>query len=279
MNTNSNTPKERRRRVHHVVSRSNLTVRTLPSIAFLLFLITSNLKSTTAFSFFNSNNSSSSTTATTTTTTTTTTKTRTASTTSTTTPTTTSSDEKAPKKVISLAESIKISSKSLRDPEVELKRKQYWQKALSEIKVLGAPKPLVEHPKKSFFSQWKQGSNTTTTSSSPYQQTSWTTPRKRVTPKPRFEGFASWERRLQDWADDVQEYLDKVKLDVNNSDYSMSGFGRAMAAISNETAVAMNDVALNMSTAFESFGNDTMRAISKNPNARRRPCRYQYLPN
>ena len=42
----------------------------------------------------------------------------------------------------------------------------------------------------------------------------------------RFEGFMSWERMLQEWADDVQEYLDQVERESLGVDYAFGNFGR-----------------------------------------------------
>lgn len=42
----------------------------------------------------------------------------------------------------------------------------------------------------------------------------------------RFEGFASWDRLLQDWADDVKEYTEKIDQENASNDYPMSTMGR-----------------------------------------------------
>jgi len=43
----------------------------------------------------------------------------------------------------------------------------------------------------------------------------------------RFDGFMSWENMLQEWADDVQEYLDQVERESIGQDYALGNFGRA----------------------------------------------------
>jgi hypothetical protein len=42
----------------------------------------------------------------------------------------------------------------------------------------------------------------------------------------RFDGFYTWERLLQQWSEDVQEYLDKLE-EEGQGQYSMSTFGRS----------------------------------------------------
>ena len=45
------------------------------------------------------------------------------------------------------------------------------------------------------------------------------------TATPRFEGFPSWERMLQDWTDDVQEYMNKIDAENAGGGYPMSSWG------------------------------------------------------
>jgi hypothetical protein len=67
-------------------------------------------------------------------------------------------------------------------------------------------------------------SSSTTTSS--LQSTSKS---RRIGP-PRFEGFASWERMVQEWADDVQDYMDKIEAE--SPGYPMSTYGNPLGASS-----------------------------------------------
>jgi hypothetical protein len=60
---------------------------------------------------------------------------------------------------------------------------------------------------------------------------------RRIGP-PRFEGFASWERTLQEWADDVQEYMDKIEAE--NPGYPMSTFGNPQMAASSSRKPAVD---------------------------------------
>ncbi len=137
--------------------------------------------------------------------------------------------EKKPNKVISLAESITRSQKSLQDPERAKASREQWESALKEIRelALDVPKPSKRPNKgetKYPFTEWKLLLDQP---SKVELNTDTSEVEDAVEPKPqtsRFEGFASWERMLQDWADDVQDYLDKIEAE--NSDYPMANYGQ-----------------------------------------------------
>lgn len=91
----------------------------------------------------------------------------------------------------------------------------------------------------SFFSQWKLLLDNTydpisTFSKSQSSLASSSTPSlpsQKAAVKPRrstrrFEGFVSWERLLQDWADDIQEYIETAQSEAGNEEYPFSTFGR-----------------------------------------------------
>lgn len=145
--------------------------------------------------------------------------------------------EKKPTKVISLAESINRSQKSLKDPERARASREQWKSALKEIRELAldipTSKKLTVNPNstKIPFTEWKllldqprkvefnddaeeliEDRSRADSEMGPRPQTS------------RFEGFASWERMLQDWADDVQEYLEKVEAESATADYPMATY-------------------------------------------------------
>ena len=42
----------------------------------------------------------------------------------------------------------------------------------------------------------------------------------------RYNGVLSWERLLQEWSEDIQEYLDKIEASGKGQGYPMSTFGR-----------------------------------------------------
>jgi len=137
--------------------------------------------------------------------------------------------EKRPNKVISLAESITRSKKSLQDPERAKASREQWESALKEIRELALELPKtskrpnnedIKYP----FTEWKLLLDQP---SKVELNTDTSEVEDAVEPKPktsRFEGFASWERMLQDWADDVQDYLDKIEAE--NAEYPMATYGQ-----------------------------------------------------
>ena len=147
--------------------------------------------------------------------------------------------EKKPTKVISLAESINRSQKSLKDPERARASREQWESALKEIRELALDIPVTakllpkENSTKIPFTEWKmlldQPSkvelNTDTAEVIDEQDPIEIESKSQTS---RFEGFASWERMLQDWADDVQEYLDKVEAESANADYPMATYTQPM---------------------------------------------------
>lgn len=136
-------------------------------------------------------------------------------------------------KVISLAESITRSAKLYQDPERVKASREQWKKALEEIKDLTLPRGNDKRVKEVSLMQWKMlldepikvqldiDTNMTTVVN---QIMGASTDDAAKKPTPRFEGFASWERMLQDWADDVQEYMDKIDAE-NAGGYPMSSWG------------------------------------------------------
>jgi hypothetical protein len=144
-------------------------------------------------------------------------------------------NEKKPTKVISLAESINRSQRSLQDPERARASQEQWKSALKEIRELALDIPVAakrlpkENSTKTPFTQWKllldQPSKVEINADTAEVIEERFTPE--IGPKPqasRFEGFASWERMLQDWADDVQEYLDKVEAESADADYPLATY-------------------------------------------------------
>uniref|UniRef100_A0A7S2YFG6 digalactosyldiacylglycerol synthase n=1 Tax=Entomoneis paludosa TaxID=265537 RepID=A0A7S2YFG6_9STRA len=162
-------------------------------------------------------------------------------------------------KIISLAQSIKATMKTLEDPdEITRVRRQYWRKTLSDIEKLSFSVGMRQNDP--FLSQWKNNldeeefqsrrlkaaslpdigssttsveANTTGSGTSNVQSvvTDGTkTPVSRSTSisgntRPRFEGFPSWERTLQEWAEEVQEYMQEVERE-SGSEYLFANYGR-----------------------------------------------------
>jgi hypothetical protein len=143
---------------------------------------------------------------------------------------------KEPKKVISLVESFEITRRNFQDPGVEEVRRQYWQRTFNEIRNLATGMPRNTQPKAGsvssssssssggkFLSQWKLLLDDPV--SQIVMQTGNDTDALFNTTR-RFEGFVSWDRLLQDWSEEVQEYLEKAQAE-NEGEYSMSNFGRS----------------------------------------------------
>ena len=55
---------------------------------------------------------------------------------------------------------------------------------------------------------------------------------------PRFDGFPSWERLLNDWSDDVQEYLQQVN-EEQSLGYSIGNYGRAPTTATSTTTAPL----------------------------------------
>jgi len=169
------------------------------------------------------------------------------------------------KPVISLAESIEITRKSLRDPEVEKVRRQYWKDTFDDIKKLANGRSDLSdanYRRASFLNQWKAwsspgttvggvyggalgdtaaASNATTTalsqnSSAIRQQLQ---PSKRPRPQ-RFDGFPSWERMLADWQEEIQEYMEQASEDSEGG-YLLSNYGRAPTKEKTEKPTVLDD--------------------------------------
>lgn len=164
--------------------------------------------------------------------------------------------KREPQRVISLAESISKTTNSLQDASVEEIRKQYWQKALADIRnmSLGFTKNREENGFGGGIlgQEWKFGieqnpivlgapTNDTSTVAVVDTNAGESLDINNITipvssRRGRFEGFMSWERMLQEWADDVQEYLEEVERESTGVDYAFGNFGRS-AKISNVESV------------------------------------------
>jgi hypothetical protein len=142
--------------------------------------------------------------------------------------------KKKPESVSSLAESIHILKQRFIDPEIQTLRRQYWRDAFNEIKnITGVFSTSESNPSgRSILSQWKlllDDASSSKIASSAESDAAPTTARGE-TPTARFEGFASWDRMLQDWADDVQEYVDSVQAESEDG-YSFGNFGRPSVTV------------------------------------------------
>ena len=149
--------------------------------------------------------------------------------------------KKRPNRGISLAESIEMTQKSFRDPEVAKVRRQYWKDTLDDIKKLANGRSDLSDS--SFLNQWKAwtaspsataATSNATAITSPHTSdaaaataTGEQQPQRKQQPRPRrFEGFPSWERMLEDWSQEIQDYLDQAS-EESEKGYLMSDYGRA----------------------------------------------------
>jgi hypothetical protein len=107
-----------------------------------------------------------------------------------------------PSKVTSLSASTNQDETS---PDQE--RKQYWRRTFDEIRNLRT-NYTYSQGRSTLSSQWKSFMD-------------------RGISTERFEGFVSWERLLQDWADEIQEYMEQE----NEEDYPLSTFGRPSVSV------------------------------------------------
>jgi digalactosyldiacylglycerol synthase len=151
--------------------------------------------------------------------------------------------KKSSGRVISLAESINRSTKLYQDPERIKQSRLQWKKALEEIKQLTLPRGDDKRVKEISLMQWKMLSEEPVTVELD-TESNLTTAIKGLIPEdsnvrftPRFEGFASWERMLQDWSDDVQDYMDKIEAE-NAAGYRMSSWGSSGGPKTKETDIA-----------------------------------------
>jgi len=157
---------------------------------------------------------------------------------------------------MSLADSIKATLKTFEDSEeITRVQRQYWRKTLSDIEKLSLSVGMRNNDP--FLSQWKNsldeeefqdrkraaanlpdystaqsmaekeletsGENSSTLPIIT-NETSSSIARSLVS-RPRFEGFPSWERMLQEWAEDVQEYMQEIERE-SGSEYLLANYGR-----------------------------------------------------
>lgn len=110
-------------------------------------------------------------------------------------------DDTHGKKIMSLGESIRKSQLRFQGDRANLMQ-GYWNQTFEEIKDLS----LDFQKPDNFLSQWKFLSDT--------QQEKKTR---------RFDGFRSWDRMLQEWAEDITDYIEQTQAE--GGDYPLSTFG------------------------------------------------------
>jgi len=132
-------------------------------------------------------------------------------------------ERRQPSKMNSLAESILKSGKRNRSGSDDMKT--YWQQTFAEIKDL-----KVFFPEQTpFLDRWKMfleenayTVNTTISDTSMQKKKEASVIRPETLA--RFDGFRSWDRILQEWKDDVADYIEKNT--IASGSYPMSTLGR-----------------------------------------------------
>lgn len=177
-------------------------------------------------------------------------------------------------------ESISKTRNSLQDPTLEEIRKKYWQNTLAEIRNMSFGFNNIRPEDRSYSGgsrsvlgqQWKWGveenasvigglSNGTSTVSFD-QESNISVPA--LDKRRRFEGFMSWDRMLQEWSDDIQEYMEQIERESNGSDYSFGNFGRSAKVTANPV------------NAESAMPNNTQKQEEKRTNKR---CSVDAVPN
>lgn len=80
--------------------------------------------------------------------------------------------------------------------------REYWRETLEDIKNIAVLTPPSETKERKPLTQWKLFRDD----------------------RPRFEGFASWERQLQQWTDEVSDYMERIQNETG--EYPFSTYGR-----------------------------------------------------
>jgi hypothetical protein len=192
---------------------------------------------------------------------------------------------KEPKRLISLVESINITQRSFADPEVVNVRRQYWKATLEDIRKLmstsasGSFGTESNGQSNAILNQWKlltqvdvmpksdldfvvaTPSVSSLSSNNGISETAENGNNTQSVQKfeppvapPRFEGFPSWERMLQDWSDDIQEYLEQASED-SEAGYLLGNYGRPASPVNKATALTEEDS--RPSQTERSSANDT----------------------
>lgn len=176
-------------------------------------------------------------------------------------------------------------------------RKQYWRNALAEIRNMSfgfnnnnnraaAARADSERSSSSgLLEQWKLGVDqhnarffagrgllANETSITAGVETNLTT--AAVDRRRRFEGFMSWDRMLQEWADEVQEYMEQIERESSGSDYSLGNFGRGSinaSAIEDEETETPFDMPEIKMTNGADVADESTSMLEKSTSTARKP--------
>lgn len=115
---------------------------------------------------------------------------------------------------------------------------KYWKNTFKDIKNLGVDYPKTSTSKKrggsTMLNQWKLFLDDGYSPSARWNVTQSGEKTRRLS-RPRFEGFVDWERQLQQWADDISDYIEKTQAE--QGEYRFSTYGKSPPAVlaSNKT--------------------------------------------
>jgi digalactosyldiacylglycerol synthase len=123
--------------------------------------------------------------------------------------------------VISLAESIRKSQNQFQRDRSD-KMKNYWKRTFAEIENLDVLIPETAP----LLNQWKLLLDDDTTNATAAMIANVPVPPELAAARsrPRFDGFRSWDRLLQEWTEDVADYIERNT--VESQSYPMSTFGK-----------------------------------------------------
>jgi hypothetical protein len=93
----------------------------------------------------------------------------------------------------------------------------------------------------------------------------------------RFEGFASWERLLQDWTDDIQDYMDTIEAENTEYPFSTHGIPANKLASSHDESSSKSDSGVKDDAVNGSPTKDSLKKLkdiimaAKNPPSKKKP--------
>jgi hypothetical protein len=137
-------------------------------------------------------------------------------------------------------ELLEKSKSRFQDPYFQSTLKEYWRKTLLDIRNLGPRINMTSSGSSdSLYSQWKQlldDSQFTSTSNrrsagdmksrSLLGNSTFLSTQRPWPYQKRFEGFLSWDRLVQEWSDEIQDYLDRIQDEsLSSGEYLMSSYG------------------------------------------------------
>jgi hypothetical protein len=155
-------------------------------------------------------------------------------------PSSSSSSSKTNKNVISLAESIRKSQNQFQRDRSD-KMKNYWKRTFAEIENLDVLIPETAP----LLNQWKllldndPNSDTTNATAAMIANVQIPPELAAARSRPRFDGFRSWDRLLQEWTEDVADYIERNM--VESQSYPMSTFGKPAVDAAAEEGSAVKD--------------------------------------